>query len=292
MKELRNRYMAFFKNCGVPWQVTARSDQVISLMQKNPLEGLRYIDARICLYAEDNIAVVIYGIGSVRNPEDFYEKVNEMNSRYRNCQLYIDNMGEVVLRMDNGVASRQNLLKNILAGFEIIEKVYPDFKEKPLERKDNVRADSVSDLLEAVSHLDGDVQIGCSIGKAIFRGIHTRYGGYRKEVEEFVDAFGFMPDNDVTVYKQTVYVYDDTENRKSLKIFADGRKSCEDGEAISYTLKELRQILREIQRKEDGEIAVLSPDENFELKGATTLGVCLTYMEQPETGERWLILMD
>lgn len=163
-------------------------------------------------------------------------------------------------------------------------------KEKPLKWKNSVRAETVSELMEKIAHLDGAVSIGFEIGLNAYAGLCIRHAGYRKEIQEFCDAFGFMPDNDVTVYEHTVYLYDKNEGQKFVGIFPGTDCAQAESGTIIKTVSDLSEKLKTLCSHEEYDIRILSPDSNFELKGSITSGVCFAYKEDSESSESWLIL--
>lgn len=84
---------------------------------------------------------------------------------------------------------------------------------------DIIRAETISELTKKLERLDGAVRLGFEIRRDICEGFCIVYAGYRKEIHEFCDAFGFMPDCDVTVYKHTVYLYDENADKNSWEYF-------------------------------------------------------------------------
>lgn len=165
------------------------------------------------------------------------------------------------------------------------------FMKKISEAKsktDIIRAEIVSELTEKLEHIDGAVRLGFETKWDICEGVSIVYAGYRKEMYEFCDAFGFMPDYDVTVYKHDVYLYDENENKKSLGIFPREDYKGNRSEVVVNTVAGLLEKLKTICGDKD-DIQILSPDSNFELKGSITQGVCFTYEDQEST-RKWLIL--
>lgn len=165
-----------------------------------------------------------------------------------------------------------------------------NIKKQPLRWKDEIEAATVSELMEKIERLDGDVRLGFEREMNIYEGLCIGYAGYRKEIHEFCDAFGFMPDNDVTVYKHAVYLYDKNEDKKFLGIFPETDCKQKESEFVVYIVADLLEKLKILCRHVENEIQILSPDSNFELKGSITQGVCFSYKENPETSEKWLIL--
>lgn len=82
-----------------------------------------------------------------------------------------------------------------------------------------IRAETISELTEKLDRLDGAVRLGFEIKLDICVGLFIIYAGYRKEIYEFCNAFGFMPDYDVTAYKYAVYLYDENEIKNSWEYF-------------------------------------------------------------------------
>lgn len=154
---------------------------------------------------------------------------------------------------------------------------------------DIIRAETISELTEKLKRLDGAVKLGFEIKVDICVGLSIIYAGYRKEMHEFCDAFGFMPDYDVTVYKHTIYFHDENEDKKFLGIFPGADYKGDKSESVINTVADLLEKLKILCGGKD-DIQILSPDSNFELKGSITQGVCFIYKEDSETTEKWLIL--
>lgn len=154
---------------------------------------------------------------------------------------------------------------------------------------DIIRAETISELAEKLRRLDGAVRLGFETRRDICEGLSAIYAGYRKEIHEFCDAFGFMSDYDVTVYKHAVYLYDENEDKKFLGIFPRADYKGNTSESVVNTVADLLEKLKTLCRAKD-DIQLLSPDNNFELKGSITQGVYFTYKEDLESMEKWLIL--
>ncbi len=154
---------------------------------------------------------------------------------------------------------------------------------------DIIRAETISELTKKLERLDGAVRLGFEIRRDICEGFCIVYAGYRKEIHEFCDAFGFMPDCDVTVYKHTVYLYDENADKKFLGIFPEADYKGNRSETVVNTVADLLEKLKTLCGDKD-DIQLLSPNSNFELKGSITQGVCFIYKEDLKSMEKWLIL--
>lgn len=162
-------------------------------------------------------------------------------------------------------------------------------KTKKTDIIDIIKAETISELTEKLGRLDGAVRLGFETRRDICEGLSAIYAGYRKEIHEFCDAFGFMPDYDVTVYKHAVYLYDENEDKKFLGIFPRADYKGNKSESVVNTVADLLEKLKTLCGDKD-DIQLLSPDSNFELKGSITQGVYFTYKEDLESMEKWLIL--
>lgn len=165
-------------------------------------------------------------------------------------------------------------------------------KGKRLELTDVVRAATISELTEKLEQLDGTVRLAFETRLDLCEGLCIRYGGYRKEIQEFCDAFGFMPDHDVTVYKHAVYLYDEKGDEKFLGIFPGDDCKGGESEAVVHTVAGLLEQLKLFCGNEGDDIQILSPDANFELKGSITRGVCLACKVDRGSCENWLVFED
>ncbi len=134
-----------------------------------------------------------------------------------------------------------------------------------------IRAETISELTEKLERLDGRVKLGFETRREICEGLSIIYAGYRKEVHEFCDAFGFMPDYNVTVYKHAVYLYDENEDKKFLGIFPRDDYKGNKSESVVNTVADLLEKLKTLCGDKD-DIQLLSPDSNFELKDSITQG--------------------
>ena len=134
-----------------------------------------------------------------------------------------------------------------------------------------IRAETISELTEKLERLDGRVKLGFETRREICEGLSIIYAGYRKEVHEFCDAFGFMPDYNVTVYKHAVYLYDENEDKKFLGIFPRDDYKGNKSESVVNTVADLLEKLKTLCGDKD-DIQLLSPDSNFELKDSNTQG--------------------
>ena len=134
-----------------------------------------------------------------------------------------------------------------------------------------IRAETISELTEKLERLDGRVKLGFETRREICEGLSIIYAGYRKEVHEFCDAFGFMLDYNVTVYKHAVYLYDENEDKKFLGIFPRDDYKGNKSESVVNTVADLLEKLKTLCGDKD-DIQLLSPDSNFELKDSITQG--------------------
>lgn len=290
MKSFRDSCIKYFRDCNMPGRIVAQKDNEISITFK--LESIpQYIIMKILFNDENKIIIRIWGIGCIRNPQNFQGKLIVINKKYNKYKIFInDENRELLIERIVNEFNWQLLYQEIMAVIPVVEAAYEEFKEKPLELIETIRAATVSELVERIMNLDGAVRLGFEIGLNVYEGLCIRYAGYRKEIHEFCDAFGFMPDNDVTVYKHTVYIYDENEDKKFLGIFSGTDCKQRESKYIVSTIADLLEKLKIIFRHEENNIQILSPDGNFELKGSITLGVCFQYKEDPESSENWLIL--
>ena len=162
-------------------------------------------------------------------------------------------------------------------------------KTKKADIIDTIRAETISELTETLGRLGGAIRLGFETRLDICEGLSVIYAGYRKEIHEFCDAFGFMPDYDVTVYKHAVYLFDENEDKKFLGIFPRDDYKGNKSESVVNTVADLLEKLKTLCGDKD-DIQLLSPDSNFELKGFITQGVCFIYKEDSESTEKSLIL--
>lgn len=104
------------------------------------------IEVRVYTPEENNIGIYVYGIGTVRNPENFYEKINEINVTYRKYRIFIDSSGEIILRLESDNPDKWLLYQDIMIGVRIVEEVYQEFKENSLEWVNGIIVDKEAEL--------------------------------------------------------------------------------------------------------------------------------------------------
>lgn len=290
MSLLRDSYINYFRECKMPANIIVNGQHEMILTFPKTEKRNAKIQAKVSIFAEDHIEIYIYGIGNVRNLEKFYEKINDFNCKCCSYRAFADNSGRIVLWMDSSHSDKKILFQNIMEGVHIAEQLIPEFEEPPLEWIETIKADTTKEFMELLLPFEDTAGMGYSVNGSIYRGIHTRYGGYRKEVQEFRDSFGFMPDFDVTFYKQTVYLYDNEAESHFFEIYISNITNCADNERIHNTVGSMVRTLRELLQYSKEDIPILSADENLELKGALTVGVRLCHMKESDTGKDWLIL--
>lgn len=170
------------------------------------------------------------------------------------------------------------------------ERIVRYFVENFLQWLQYISVSTVLELLDAILCLDKYARVGFLDIEKIYKGVYVKYGHYRCEVQEFRDYFGFMPENDVTFYKQSVYVYDEKSEEQFLELSGVFRQKYEKDGIIVNTIGELVQYLETMCKQNLGNVQILASDRNFELKGAITLGAELEYMSEADSAGKWLLL--